>query len=397
MIRSATFAVGLLLALGAFVAYFVLGTVLNPPPYQVLVALQDVPAYSTLTEDKLAVDAQTMSPRVAADLITKAEMDQYLGRFVLETIHAGEPLRKSAITATNNPQAVNRLALILNDPAKVAMVIPVDPKTAPEQIQGGDFVDIVISLAPGNLNQNNGEPLANSLATPTPSAHVVSVVTSTPTARPTITTTLTAILSPEEMNLPAAKVVIQKVPILAVRRERIANPNFAVAPAVGETRSTQPAFISGDIQAVVALVPRASTELLTFALDDGKVHLTLLSPELVQEQEDSATLGVSWSDVIAWMMAERRRASEQVVTVTLPSESPTPTATAKAQTNLVTTPTSNSPLPTSAPNSSVSPPNTNAGADWLGSLTCTALPLGVGILLVVGLVVFIRRARSVNG
>ena len=80
MIRSATFIIGLLLALGAFAAYLVLGSVLNPPPYQVVVALEDVPAYSTLSQDALAVDAQTMSSRVATDLVTRSELDQYLGR-----------------------------------------------------------------------------------------------------------------------------------------------------------------------------------------------------------------------------------------------------------------------------------------------------------------------------
>ncbi len=49
---------------GAFAGFILLGTVLNPPPDQVVFALEDIPAYSTLSQNALAVDAQTLSRKI---------------------------------------------------------------------------------------------------------------------------------------------------------------------------------------------------------------------------------------------------------------------------------------------------------------------------------------------
>lgn len=397
MLRSATLGVGILLAIGAFAALVLLGAVLNPPPFQVVVAEQDIPAYSTLSSDTLAVDAQTMSDKVAQGLVTRDELEQYLGGFTIETIRAGEPLRKSAIVSPHNPQATNRLALMLDEPDQVAVVVPVDPKTAPEQIEAGDRVDIVLSLTPGSINANNQSRFSDLLATPTLSAQVTAIPRATPTLALGTTFTSTSLL-PEDMNLPVAKVTIQRVPILAVRREQIANPNFAVAPAAGESQSASPAFVAGDIQAVLVRVPRESVELLTFAMDNGKVHLSLLSPKMAQSETDNPTLGMSWNDVITWMMEERRRASGQLMVVAVGTSTPTvattpsPSPTRQA----AFAPTVELPTPF-APQFNVPSFNIPAGvsvSDVMSNLACIALPLGAGILLVVAAFLFIRRVRG---
>jgi Flp pilus assembly protein CpaB len=152
MLRSATLTIGILLAGLAFVGFLMLGGMMAPPPYSVVVAVQDIPAYSTLDPNALGVDAQRINSQVAQTLILREDIDQYVGGFVLENIRAGEPLRKGAIVAPNNPQAINRLALVMTDPDKVAMVIPVDPKTAPSQIAPGDWVDLIVGFAPGNIS-----------------------------------------------------------------------------------------------------------------------------------------------------------------------------------------------------------------------------------------------------
>lgn len=395
MLRSATFGVGILLAVGAFAGFIVLGTVLNPSPYQVVIAMEDIPAYSTLSSESLAVDAQTMSSTVAQGLVARDELDQYLGSFTIETIRAGEPVRKSAIINSDNPQALNRIALMLDDPERVAMVVPVDPTTAPEQVEAGDFVDIVLSLAPGSINANNQSNLSELLATPT--GQSTSIPRATPTLAEQITIS-TTVLSADEMNLPVAKVTIQKVPVLAVRRERIANPNFAVGPMTGESQASSPAFVAGDIQAVLVSVPRTSVELLTFAMDNGRIHLSLLSPRLANEENDGPTLGLSWNDVIAWMMAERGRASGQVVVVAASTVTPTvlviatPTATLQA----ALPPALESPTPFAPPISapSINPPNLGGVSDLMANVSCIALPLGAGILLVVAAFFVIRRVRG---
>jgi Flp pilus assembly protein CpaB len=174
MLRSATFTIGILLAGLAFVGFLMLGGMMAPPPYSVVVAVQDIPAYSTLDPNALGVDAQRINSQVAQTLILREEVDQYVGGFVLENIRAGEPLRKGAIVAPNNPQAINRLALVMTDPDKVAMVIPVDPNTAPSQIAPGDWVDLIVGLAPGNISAGSNSTFSNLLAPPTPISPIVS-------------------------------------------------------------------------------------------------------------------------------------------------------------------------------------------------------------------------------
>lgn len=392
MIRSTTFVVGILLAIGAFLALVLLGTLFNPPPHQIVIARGDIPAFTTLSPDVLVTDAQTMNADVAAQLVTREELKSYLGSFTVETIHAGEPLRKSALVSAQQSN-VSRLALMLDNPDSVAMVIPVDPKTAPEQIQVGDRVDIVLSLTPGAINANAQENFGNARPTSIAS-NAIPVPTRVLTATLALSTT---VLTPEEMNLPVTKVTIRQVPVLAVRRERIANPNFSVSPGIGEAEATQPAYIEGDLQAVLVRVPRASAELLTFAMDNGKVHLSLLSPLVVENQQDAPTLGIAWNDVMAWMMAERQHAAGNVVVV----NSSTPTTTITATISRTPTPrirefatptTTASAIPNSFTAPGLAMPQISA--DWLGNLACIALPLGIGSLLVVGAFVILRRFKK---
>ena len=59
--KSLTFFIGLLLFIAAFVVILVAGRIFNPPPYRIVIALQDVPPYTVLTREMLAVDEQTMN------------------------------------------------------------------------------------------------------------------------------------------------------------------------------------------------------------------------------------------------------------------------------------------------------------------------------------------------
>jgi len=307
--RSATLTIGILLAGLAFVGFLMLGGMMAPPPYSVVVAVQDIPAYSTLDESMLGVDAQRINSQVAQTLILREEVDQYVGGFVLENIRAGEPLRKSALVAPDNPQAVNRLALAMTDPTRVAMVIPVDAKTAPAQISPGDWVDVVVGLASGNLSPNNlasspfGPTLAFGFTPAAPSGH--------PPATPGPTTNTGATLG--EITLPADKVVIQNVPVVAVQFQKVPNPAFTGAGFSGSqtSRVTAPAYIRGDIQSVTVLIPRSSVELVSFGIDNGRVRLVLLPAQTGQAAHgaQAATLGVTLDDWMAWMRSERARAS----------------------------------------------------------------------------------------
>lgn len=420
MLRSATFTIGILLAGLAFVGFLMLGGMMAPPPYSIVVAVQDIPAYSTLDPNALGVDAQRINSQVARALILREEVDQYIGGFILENIRAGEPLRKGAIVAPNNPQAINRLALIMTDPDKVAMVIPVDPKTAPSQIAPGDWVDLVVGFAPGNISAGSNSTFSHLLAPPTPVSPIVSfgptpvggarpVPTVPPNPSPPNPPITSGSVSANDMNLPADKVMIQNVPVLAVRFQQVPNPAFTGSGAgFGQSQqaqgTSQPAYIQGDIQTITVLVPRASVELLTFGKDNGRVHVVLLPAQTAAAAQgaQSPTFGITFNDVLAWMMRERALAASgqgqpgaaQPTQAVPPLSQPTsipgvgqPPQPASTQPTAQPTRASNSPRSTP-----VTPTTIPTGLD-IGALL---VPLLCGVVLLfvfVAVVRFVRKRR----
>lgn len=437
MLRSATFTLGLLLAGLAFGGFLMLGGMMAPPPYSIVVAVQDIPAYSVLDPNALGVDSQRINGQVAQTLVQREEIDQYAGGFVVENIHAGEPLRKGAVVAAGNPQAATRLALAMTDPDKVAMVIPVDPKTSPAQIAPGDWLDLVVGLAPGNISASNASTFS-ALLSPTPAAFSLSALgpsapstgpTTASAVRPTptpaliassaITSSTTGNVSAGDMNLPADKVVIQAVPVLAVRYQQMPNPAFTGSGAsFGQSgssqASTQPAYIQGDIQTVTVLVPRASIELLTFGLDNGRVHVALL-PAKTGEASDGAqppTLGFTFNDVLAWMMHERALAASgqppsptPIASLTpgaIATVAPTPVGSGTRQPTLAASVAQPAPQVASAqgqPTAQARPSTVPSSIPTGFDLTALLIPLSCGVVLLILFVVavrFIRQRRRDN-
>lgn len=432
MLRSATFTIGILLAGLAFVGFLMLGGLMAPPPYSVVVAVSEIPAYSVLDPNALGIDAERINGQVASTLIQREEIDQYVGGFVVENIHAGEPLRKSAIVAPGNPEAANRLALVMTDPDKVAMIVPVDPKTAPSQIMPGDWVDLVVGLAPGNISAGSNSTFSNLLAPPTPASFIVPLGptptnNSSPRPAPTLpstgaqsgpATTLDNI-GATDMNLPADKVVIQNVPILSVHFQQVPNPAFTgsgggFSQSQQSQTAAEPAYVQGDIQSVTVLLPRASVELVTFGIDNGRVHLALLPAKTAEAANgaQSPTFGITFNDVLAWMMHERslvsngqsQSGSVQPTQVAPSSPQPTsvpglaqPTQPAIPQTQAPVNHTGDSSQlrPTAAP-TVTSPATIPTGLD-IGALL---VPLLCGVVLLVLFVVvvrFVRQRRHDNG
>ena len=431
MLRSATFTIGLLLAGLAFVGFLMLGGMMAPPPYSVIVATQDIPAYSTLDPNVLGVDAQRINSQVANMFVLREEIDQYAGGFVLETIHAGEPMRKSAVVAPGNPQAINRLALVMTDPDKVAMVIPVDPKTAPSQIAVGDWLDLVVGLAPGNISAGSNTTFSNLLTPPTPVSPMVSYgptptsgvkpVPTLPSNLPSGSSSNVGSVNATDMNLPADKVVIQNVPVLAVRFQQVPNPAFTgsgggFAGSQSTEGTSQPAYIQGDIQTITVLVPRASVELLTFGKDNGRVHVVLLPAKTAEAANgaQSPTFGITFNDVLAWMMRERSQVSGgQGLPITAqptqvaPVQAQPTTVSGMAQPTTVpgivqptlssigqpTRATINAPRPTAT---ATAPASIPTGLD-IGALL---VPLTCGVVLLVlfvAVVRFVRKRRRDSG
>lgn len=423
MLRSATFGIGILLAGLAFVGFLMLGGMMAPPPYSVLVAVQDIPAYSTLDPSLLGVDSQRINAQVARTLILREEIDQYAGGFVLENIHAGEPLRKGALVAPDNPEAVTRLALMMTDPDKVAMVLPLDAKSAPAQIAAGDWVDLVVGLAPGNISAGSNSTFSSLLLAPTPVLPALSFGSPvTGTARPAATVAApqanslssAGATSAGEMNLPADKVVIQNIPVLAVRFAQIPNPAFTGSGAgFGSSQpsegSAQSPYVQGDLQSVTVVIPRSSVELVTFGIDNGRLHLALLPVKSAQASNgaQTPTFGITFNDVLAWMMRERALAATgqpQASTLQAVPVTPTATATTSAATSATATPFSSSQptaretrVPVNPPASTPNTPTTIPTGLDLGALLVPLLGGIVLLVLFVAVVRFVRQRRRSSG
>lgn len=425
MLKSATFVIGILLALGAFIGYLLLGNFLAPPPALVVVALRDIPPYTPLDANMLGVDSQHLNNQVLGTLVQKNELDEYVGGFVTSPIFAGEPLRKSSVVTAGNPLASKRLALALTDPQRVAAVIPVDTKTSPSQIVTGDYVDLVISMAPGNLTSNNSNNFGELLTGQNynqvnfdfgPSAVITPTQNTFPSSFLLVSGIISAPLSGNIMNLPVTKAIIRSVPVLAVSFEQSPNPSYASA-GFGEDSNAppQPAYIEGEIKSLTVSIPRESAELLNFGIDNGKVHVLLLPvqqgrAEFVAQQNNS-TLGVSWNDVLAFMIRERFELASSVTSNTNnPTPSPTiiatPTPAPTNSANGFATPTLSSrptpttiaalPIPTAisaiiSGNNGTSQPNQLAtGLD----LMAIAIPLACGVGFLILLIIIVRVIRN---
>jgi Flp pilus assembly protein CpaB len=250
ILRSATFLVGLALTVGAFLAFLILGNVFNPPPYQVVVVVRDVTPGTPLTKDLLTTSAQGISSRVAAGYVLAGELSQYLGATIIEPMHPGDPLTKSRLVKDGNPAAIQRAALGLDDPAKTLMVVPVDDKTAPDNIAHGDHMDLVYTVG--------REP--TSTETQNPSGYTAPGSTGG---------------MPEEeeetLALPLAKLVFKNLKVARIHREKQPNPSYSG----GEGESP---YIEGKLNGLEVVVDREQEELLGWAVQHGKVRVALLSP-----------------------------------------------------------------------------------------------------------------------
>lgn len=296
--RSMSFVVGLLLAVGAFVALFVLGQVVNPSPYEVVIVVREVGPGTALTLDLVGVDPQSVDPRVAREYVLRDELDEWLGATVIEPLHPGQPLMHAHLVRAENPAAARRLALGLEDAGLVAMAIPVNAEIAPQDIRPGDRVDIIYGVGDVGL----GGPMESYLypEEPRPPAGVgaeggeeAPTWGLTPTPSPT-----------PRLAFPVAKVCVRDLAVLDVIHEE--RPN----PAYGGPESGEPPTIPGQVVAVQVAVPREQEEMLHYVVTTGEYRVALLSPNA--PREDDPTLGMTWDDLVAFFWAEREAALEAI-------------------------------------------------------------------------------------
>jgi hypothetical protein len=303
-----SFVAGLLLAVGAFVALFVMGQVVNPSPYEVVIVVSEVGPGTPLTLDLVGIDPQSVDPRVAREYVLRDELDAWLGATVVEPLHPGQPLMHAHLVRAENPAAARRLALGLEDAELVAMVIPVDAKIAPQDIRPGDRVDVIYGVGDvglGSMTRINDiresylypEELNPSAGAGVEEEEGAPVWGLEPTPSPT-----------PHLAFPVAKVCMRDLAVLDVIHKE--QPN----PAYGGPDSGEPPTIPGEVMAVQVAVPREQEEMLHYVVTTGEYRLALLSPNA--SREDDPTLGMTWDDLVAFFWAEREAALEAITGTT---------------------------------------------------------------------------------
>jgi len=332
--RIISIILGLLLVVFAFVAFLLIGRVLNPPPVQVVIATEDIPPFTSVTRSQVVVDSQILDPKVAQRYVLWEELGSYEGAVAIEPLYAGEPLTKMRLVTGQNAAAVKRLALGLQDKTQVAMVVPVTPKQIVGEISPGDYVDIIFGSGLQTFVPQTFQTLATPTPTPTP-AQKKAKQEGTPQ---TFSGPLATYNLQTDINPPLAKTIFQRVPVLRVNHKRIPNPNFGTS--LGGSGQSEPPFIKGEIESIVVLIPAKDQELLAFALNNGTIHVALV-PGLVQPEDLLPLAGMTWPDFVERFRLERAIAPVYSVTDAfglVATATPTPIA--------IATPT---PMPTRKP------------------------------------------------
>ena len=292
MSRLFTLIVGLLLVVGAFLGFLFWGAITNPPPFRVVVALKDIPPGGDIKLDTVTVDEQIINPRVAQRFILESELSQYLGATAVENIFAGEPLTKLRIVTGDVAKRTKRLSLALTDERLVAMVIPVTPKTSPQEIVPGDLVNLVWGVgnqtALNNLDDRTGVINGQGARTPTPAPRQADTT-----------------IVPDKVVLPFARTLLHRAVIARVNFQQIPNPNYAAGGFGTSNANREQPFLQGPIESLVLLLPRETQEMVAFALSNGTVHVTVWSSQ-VEPSEVTPLPGVMWSDVLNGILDNRK-------------------------------------------------------------------------------------------
>ncbi len=277
--RKVQVLLGLILAIGAFVGVVVFNRITTPPTYDVVVAVKEVPPFTTLEQSLVAVDTQSVSPAIAERYVLADELPVLIdsGAVVVENLRPGQPLLREAVASGANAEKVSRLAVAINNPDLVIMAVPVKVDSLPAVFPGD-----AVALFYANGSVQTQQIVTATLSGPTP--------TPTPLAFGAISETQ---IITTELQMPVAKWLVNGV-VYQLNREIRENPDYG-APG----KDNEPRYIEGDVKSLDVVVARGEAEWLTFALANGQVQVGLL-PAIVREQVETnslpATTGVTWSD-----------------------------------------------------------------------------------------------------
>lgn len=285
--------IGVVLAAAAFAGVLALNNLLRPPTYDVMVVIQEVPAFTELDDDMVALDAQTMSRAVAEKYVLYDEWQRLLaeGVVAVENLHPGQPLLREQVASGAEAEGLSRLAVALNDPDRVILSVPVDPNDLPS-IVPGDVAALFFTAGSIRASEMTTEVVSFAGVAPTP-APTMTLQTAAVTA--TVTTTV-------RLDMPLAKWVANGV-VYRLNRERRENPNYGAPGMEGEPR-----YIEGAVRSLDIVVRREDAEWVAFALAHGQVRVGLL-PAVAREAVEAGTFppsaGVTWTDMERRFFSER--------------------------------------------------------------------------------------------
>ncbi len=332
MANKAVFYMGLLLALLSVGGIFYFGQVVSPPPVVVMAARTDLAAGSNLSDlpDSDFVQLPLRGDSVLlSSLVTEVDFTRLRdnGAVLIETVHAHEPLRKSALVSSANDAASRLPALALSDP-NLMIVRLVVTDNAPE-VHEGDLVDLSLAVSDlQNRNQVEGvltvPPVNTSSQFLPPGINgMASGPAPTPTASPTPTLTPTPALM-----APMAKIIVHAAVVTHLVREQ---------PVVTSSSPNPAPITDGKITAIDVVIPRQAFEVVSMANAAGKLEIGLLSP--LADRKSGPTMGSSLTDFINQFYADRAKITPQALSVPATGSTPA-SATATLPPTLTPTPTS---------------------------------------------------------
>ncbi|MDY6868076.1 MAG: hypothetical protein SVT56_09255 [Chloroflexota bacterium] len=214
---------------------------------------------------------------------------------VIDLVPEGNFIPLSSLLFSDNPEAENQTSLSLDDPNLVAMVIPVTSLTCPPDIKPGDRVDITMDIGSASFMTGafSSEPTSvsnSSYSSSRPSA--ISEDGSDASIDNPILSPLPTSTSEASLSLPVTK---------TITRAEVLKVIYEVQMSGTVTGEESPE--TGEITGLVVAVQAGAQEAISFAIHNGEVRVTILSPGA---EEKLATAGMSWEDIVDYFKWNRQ-------------------------------------------------------------------------------------------
>jgi hypothetical protein len=285
--RKLQLLVGIVLALAAAAGVFFVGKMTQPPTFDVVIAVDQIPPFAVLGEGDVSVDTQSVSPRVARGYVQAKDWQEMITRgpvATVEQLHPGQPLMREQVVSGADVAGLDRLSVALENPNQVIVSVPIKGEATPSVVPG-DVVALYFSI--GRIN-------AQQLIT-----EVVTGPESTPSFGDVTTMTISGVEAMErttetiEVDMPLSKQIAEGV-VYRLNRVREKNPNYGRPGAENE-----PMYIEGELLGLDVVVEKETAEWISFALVNGNVRIGVL-PAVTRPDVEADTLpateGVTWTD-----------------------------------------------------------------------------------------------------